>query len=79
MPLIDPKDIEQVNFPLRQGYDIGTLVTSLKDVNEVKDINITKANIEWIKKELIGRAIDFNKNILWFNFFGYTTRTCCDS
>jgi len=63
MPLIDPKDIEQVNFPLRQGYDIGTLVTSLKDDNETKDINITKANIEWIKKELIGRAIDFNKNI----------------
>ena len=63
IPLIDPKDIEQVNFPLRQGYDIGTLVTSLKDDNEAQDINITKANIEWIKKELIGRAIDFNKNI----------------
>jgi len=63
MPLIEPKDIEQVNFPLQQGYDIGTLVTSFKDDNEAKDNNITKAHIEWIKKELIGKAIDFNKDI----------------
>ena len=63
MPLIEPKDIKQVNIPLQQGYDIGTLVTSLKDDNEAKDQNITKAYIEWIKKEIIGRALDFNKDI----------------
>lgn len=63
MPLINPKDIKQVNFPLQQGFDIGTLVTKLKDNNEEKDKNITKAQIDWIKKESIGRALDFNKDI----------------
>ena len=38
-------------------------VTNLKDDNEANDKNVTKVNIEWIKKELIGRAIDFNKDI----------------
>ena len=66
MPLIKPQDIGQVNIPLQQGYDIGTLVTNFKDDNEAKDNNTTKAHIEWIKKELIGKAIDFNKDI---NFF----------
>ena len=66
MPLIQPKDIKQVNFPLQQGFDIGTLVTRLKDDNETKDKNITKAQIDWIKKESIGRALDFNKNINYF-------------
>ena len=63
MPLIKPQDIQQVNFPLQQGYDIGTLVTSFKDDNEAKDNNITKVRINWIKRELIGRAFDFNKDI----------------
>ena len=63
MPLINPKDIGQVNIPLQQGYDIGTLVTSLENENEIKDNNITKVQIEWIKKEFIGKAIDFNKDI----------------
>ena len=63
MPLIKPQDIQQVNFPLQQGYDIGTLVTSFKDDNEAKDKNITKVRINWIKRELIGRAFDFNKDI----------------
>ena len=67
MPLIEPKDIEQVNFPLKQGYDIGTLVTNFKDYNEAKDNNITKAQVEWIKKELIGKALDFNKDINFLN------------
>ena len=62
MPLIKPQDIVQVNFPLQQGYDIGTLVTNFKDDNEAKDNNTTKAHIEWIKKELLGRAIDFSKD-----------------
>ncbi len=63
MPLIETNVIQKVNIPLEQGYDIGTIVTSLKDNNELKDLNITKANIEWIKKDLIGTAIDFSKNI----------------
>jgi 3-deoxy-manno-octulosonate cytidylyltransferase (CMP-KDO synthetase) len=62
MPSIDTKVIQQVNIPLEQGYDIGTIVTSFNDDNELKDHNITKAHIEWIKKNLIGRAIDFSKN-----------------
>ena len=63
MPFIEPNDIEQVNFPLQQGFDIGTLVTNFKNDNEVQDNNITKADVEWIKKELIGKALDFNKDI----------------
>ena len=66
MPLINSKDINMVNFPLQQGYDIGTLVTNFSDISEAKDKNVTKASIEWIKKELIGKALDFNKDI---NFF----------
>ena len=63
MPFIAPNDIEQVNFPLKQGFDIGTLVTNFRNDNEVQDNNITKADVEWIKKELIGEALDFNKDI----------------
>ena len=67
MPLIEPENIRQVNYPLKQGYDIGTLVTGFSNNNEAKDKNITKAYIEWIKKELIGKAIDFNKDINFFD------------
>ena len=67
MPLITPKDIKKVNFPLQQGYDIGTLVTNFQDDSEVNDQNITKAHIGWIKKELLGQALDFNKNIKYIN------------
>jgi len=63
MPLINPNDIAQVNIPLQQGFDIGSLVTNLKGDVEANDKNITKAQVEWIKKETIGKAIDFNKNI----------------
>ena len=55
-----------MNLPLKQGYDIGTLVTNFNNENELKDNNITKASIEWIKKEFIGKATNFDKN---FNFF----------
>ena len=58
MPLIDSSDIGKVNLPLLQGFDIGTLVTDLKTA-EVKNTNITKAKINWIKKNKIGKAIDF--------------------
>jgi 3-deoxy-manno-octulosonate cytidylyltransferase (CMP-KDO synthetase) len=61
MPLINPKDIEKVTIPLNQGFDIGTLVTDLKE-NQLDDNNITKAKISWINKFKIGKALDFSKN-----------------
>ena len=62
MPLINNMDIEKVNFPLKQGYDIGTIVTDIKNNDELKNNNVTKVIVEWTKKEIIGKAIDFNKN-----------------
>ena len=62
MPLINPDDISFVNIPLQQGFDIGTLVTNLKD-NQKNDLNITKASVDWIRKKIIGKATDFNKDI----------------
>mgnify|MGYP001450810645 CR=1 FL=1 len=62
MPIINPEDIEKVNIPLQQGFDMGTLVTELIE-DQKKDANITKAKIEWINKYKIGKALDFNKNI----------------
>ena len=63
MPLIEPYDIIKVNEPLIQGFDIGTLVTNFKEKDELYDVNVTKAKIDWIKKESIGKAIDFKKDI----------------
>ena len=60
MPIINPDDISKVNKPLLQGFDIGTLVTDLKK-NQIEDINVTKVQVNWIKKETIGRAINFFK------------------
>jgi len=60
MPIINPDDIKKVNIPLVQGFDIGTLVTDIS-FEEEKDKNITKAKINWIKKNDIGEAIDFYK------------------
>ena len=62
MPLINPNYIAQVNIPLKQGFDIGTLVTNLKK-DQANQINITKSNVEWIRKEIIGKATDFHKDI----------------
>ena len=62
MPIINPKDIEKVNIPLQQGFDMGTLVTELTE-DQTKDVNVTKAKIEWINKYIIGKALDFNKNM----------------
>ena len=62
MPLINSNDINKVNIPLKQGFDIGTLITDLTNI-EKKDPNITKARINWIKKDLIGKAIDFDRSI----------------
>ena len=61
MPIIDPHDIVKVNTPLLQGFDIGTLVTELKD-NQKNDSNVTKVKINWIKKNTIGQAFDFYKS-----------------
>ena len=61
MPIINPQDIEKVNIPLQQGFDIGTLVTDLIE-DQAKDVNITKAKIAWINKHKIGKALDFDKN-----------------
>ena len=60
MPLINPSDIKKVNIPLTQGYDIGTLVTNIS-IQEEKNINITKAKVNWIKKNNLGEAVDFYK------------------
>ena len=60
MPLINPNDIQKVSIPLLQGFDIGTLVTHISKKEE-KNINITKAKVDWIKRENIGEAIDFYK------------------
>ena len=62
MPIINPEDIAKVNIPLQQGFDIGTLVTELTQ-DQAKDINITKAKIEWINQHKIGKALDFKKGI----------------
>ena len=60
MPLIHPGDIIKVNKPLSQGFDIGTLVTDITH-NQIKDKNITKARVDWIKEKDIGKAKDFFK------------------
>jgi len=60
MPLVNPNDIQKVSIPLMQGFDIGTLVTHISKEEE-KNINITKAKVNWIKRENIGEAIDFYK------------------
>jgi len=60
MPVINPLDIKKVNVPLLQGFDIGTLVTNITDEEE-RNLNITKAKINWIKKNYLGEAIDFYK------------------
>ena len=61
MPIINSDDINKVNIPLSQGFDIGTLVTDLND-NQKNDINITKAKVVWIKKNFIGQALNFVKS-----------------
>ncbi|MBI28292.1 MAG: 3-deoxy-manno-octulosonate cytidylyltransferase [Alphaproteobacteria bacterium MarineAlpha5_Bin11] len=63
MPLINKNSIESVIEPLIQGYDMSTLATSFLSDNEKSSQNITKVRIQWIKKEIMGEAVDFNKNI----------------
>ena len=61
MPIINPNDIKKVNQPLMQGFDIGTLVTDLQKT-QLENLNITKAEINWIKKYYIGKAENFYKS-----------------
>ena len=44
--VIKPDDIPQVNFPLIQGYDIGTLVTNFKNEN-INNCNIYKFDFQF--------------------------------
>lgn len=60
MPLINPSDIIKVNKPLYQGFEIGTIATGI-NIEEENNKNITKVKIKWIKKNIIGQAIDFYK------------------
>lgn len=60
MPLIDPMNIQSVNLPLINGYDIGTIATSISKKEE-KNENITKVSIDWEKTHVIGKSIDFYK------------------
>tara|TARA_B100000700_G_C14770383_1_gene726460 strand:+ start:100 stop:828 length:729 start_codon:yes stop_codon:yes gene_type:complete len=60
MPLINPLDIKNVAIPLKQGFDIGTLVTNLS-LEEESDPNITKAKVSWIKINNLGEVSDFYK------------------
>ena len=58
MPNINSQDIGKVSLPLSQGFDIGTLVTELLNT-QLEDKNVTKAEVNWIKKNFIGKALNF--------------------
>ena len=60
MPLIDYNNIQSVNIPIQNGYDIGTIATDLTN-EELKNDNITKVSIDW-KKDGVGNSIDFYKS-----------------
>tara|TARA_Y100001970_G_scaffold288916_1_gene417695 strand:+ start:4526 stop:5257 length:732 start_codon:yes stop_codon:yes gene_type:complete len=60
MPLINPNDIKKVNIPLKNDFEIGTLVTDLTNEEELNQ-NITKVTVNWIKEKSIGNAFDFYK------------------
>ena len=57
MPLINPNVIRKVIEPIQKNYDVGTLVTTLKE-DELNNPNITKAVVDW-KNDEIGEAIEF--------------------
>ena len=60
MPLIDPINIQNVNIPLENGYDIGTIATNISK-DEEKNENITKVSIDWKKENFVGNSLDFYK------------------
>ena len=61
MPLINPIDIQSVTLPLKKGYNIGTIATSISK-EEAKNENITKVSIDWEKPNVVGNSIDFYKS-----------------
>ena len=62
MPLIDYKNIQSVNIPLHNGYDIGTIATDISS-NEIKNENITKVTVDWKEEGVVGNSLDFYKSI----------------
>ena len=60
MPLIDSINIQNVNIPLKNGYDIGTIATNISK-DEEKNENITKVSIDWKKENVVGNSLDFYK------------------
>jgi len=60
MPLIDSIDIQSVNTPLKNGYDIGTIATNISS-DEEKNKNITKVSIDWKQEYVVGNSLDFYK------------------
>jgi len=70
MPYIHSNDIIKVNDPILNGFDIGTLATSLT-LEEEKNINITKVKIDWIRKRSLGIAKDFYKESKKHNNYVY--------
>ena len=62
MPLIDYKNIQSVNIPLHNGYDIGTIATDISS-DEIKNENITKVYVDWQKERIFGNSLDFYKSV----------------
>ncbi|MDC6448152.1 3-deoxy-manno-octulosonate cytidylyltransferase [Alphaproteobacteria bacterium] len=60
MPLIEPANIQRVNLPLKNGYDIGTIATNISK-DEENNENITKVSVKWNKLGIVGNSIDFYK------------------
>ena len=61
MPLIDPINIQSVNLPLKNGYDIGTIATNISS-DEEKNENITKVCVDWKDGGFVGNSLDFYKS-----------------
>ena len=59
IPLIDSMNIQSVNIPLKNGYDIGTIATDISS-DEEKNENITKVYVDW-EEDVVGNSLDFYK------------------
>jgi len=60
MPLIDSINIQSVNIPLENGYDIGTIATDISS-DEEKNKNVTKVSVDWKQADVVGNSLDFYK------------------
>ena len=61
MPLISSTNIQSVNTPLENGYDIGTIATNIS-IHEEKNQNITKVFVDWKLGSIVGDSLDFYKS-----------------